>query len=79
MQILTYVYFARVPEHAIEKRHIAQQSYVADGQKQSGGPCMRSRAPVPVDFHRQREEVIIKKNDLIDESDGFLDMRIDGP
>ena len=40
---------------------------------------MRSRAPVPVDFHRQREEVIIKKNDLIDESDGFLDMRIDGP
>lgn len=38
---------------------------------------MRSRAPVPVDLHRQREEVVIKKNGFVDGSEGFLDMRID--
>jgi len=36
---------------------------------------MRSRAPVPVDLHRQREEVIIIKDDFVDGSpgsEGFL-------
>ena len=35
---------------------------------------MRSRAPEPVDLHGKREDVIIKKNDLIDRSEGFLDI-----
>jgi len=34
---------------------------------------MRSRAPVPVDLHRQREEIIIKKDDFVGGSESFLD------
>lgn len=37
---------------------------------------MRSRAPEPVDLHGKREDVIIKKNDLIDRSEEFLDMKM---
>jgi hypothetical protein len=40
---------------------------------------MRSSAPEPVNLHRQCEEVIIIKYNLVDQSEGFLDMRVNKP
>jgi hypothetical protein len=66
-------------KNAIEKWQMAQHGQVADDQKQTVRPCTRPRAPEPVNLRRQREDVIIKKDDLVDQSEYLLDMRMNKP